>query len=455
MSDALAQATFLPAKPPKAGILDFSDTLSTGQVGALEAYTHAPGFAAKVVVLPKNFSPADINEFGAALANQWRVSGDRMLMVVDVKSHKVRAYVGHDLEKSGLTRDVMNTDVIRDNFIPHMKTGDLSGAIQSSLTTAQQHATARTDVAAPSTRRQQEYQSAPTYAPGYTHAPPPGIGIGGFAMWSLIILVVGGAGYYFISRASRKKDNARLSEEFKNRIGPLYERADQIGSSSEYLKTADHPDLAKRIAEFFNKLTTLEKAVSEVESLEKRNKVWEVRDGYLKIVRWVSILQPEADKLKEEVFALTGGVQTVPEISQRGEIEPPASQGERNTVTIPERFRDQMQYRRPEWSYQPAYYQPVDNGSSLMMMSMMLNQWEMNRQLSDMNHNINHGGGYWYQGGGDWDQRRNSDNNSSSDFGSSWGDSGGGGGFDSSGGDWGGGGDSGGGGDFGSSGGDW
>src|SRR5207302_2053548 len=142
-----------------------------------------------------------------------------------------------------------------------------------------------------------------------------------------------------------------------------------------------------------------EKAVSEVESMEKRNQVWQVRDAYLKLLRWVSILLPEADALKQDVNAVTGGVQTAPELSSRAEIEPAAAaEKEKQTITIPERFRDEMQYRRPDWSYQPAYYQPVNNSmSSLMMMGMMLSQWDTNRRLGDMDWQMHHNSGWGNQ----------------------------------------------------------
>ena len=202
---------------------------------------------------------------------------------------------------------------------------------------------------------------------------------------------------------TRKKDNIKLADSFKDRVGPLYEKADQIGAASEYLQDKDHPELAQRVAQFFNKLTTLEKAVNEVAVMEKRNQVWQVRDGYLKLVRLVALLEPEADALKTDVNALTGGVETVPELPRNAPIESAAAQSDaQQKVTVPERFRDDMQYRRPDWTYQPAYSQPVDNRmSNLMMLGMMINQMEMNSRLNQMT---------WNQGGGMFGGNRNQDN---------------------------------------------
>src|SRR5262249_39456526 len=147
------------------------------------------------------------------------------------------------------------------------------------------------------------------------YAPPAQESGGGFGLWTIIgVLAAIGVAIFAFAFKSRKQDNAKLAESFKQRVGPLYEKADQIGSASEYLPNKDQPELAQRVAQFFNKLTTLEKAVSEVASLEKGNQVWQVRDGYLKLIRLVSLLEPEAESLRTDVNAVTGGVQTVPEL---------------------------------------------------------------------------------------------------------------------------------------------
>ncbi|HEY9789752.1 MAG TPA: TPM domain-containing protein [Candidatus Obscuribacterales bacterium] len=450
----LNQAPFLPQHAPQDAVSDYSGVLTSMQVGRLDRQAYdlsKQGVKAKVVVLPKDFSTPDISAFGAALAQRWKVSGDRLLMIVDLKDRKVKMYPGHDLETHGLTGQLISTDIIPHHFVPYMKQHDLSSAIYSAME-ASQNAVGKslTHQAVPGqTQASQQYpnnrQAYPT---------PTSNNVGLWVGLGLFIAVI--VALYAWAFKSRKQDNHKLADSFKERAGRLYERADQIGSASEYLSTEKYPELAQRIAQFFNKLTTLEKAVGEVDSLEKRNKVWQVRDGYLKLIRLASLLEPEADGLKTDVYAVTGGVQTVPELpANSGQIEAPVEEKQRERIPIPARFQDQMQYRRPEWTYQPAYYQPApaDGGlTGLMMLGMMLNQFEMNRRFDEINwHRNNQASGGLF--GGDNQQADQQQN-----FDPGWGDTGGSAGFGDGGGDWGGGGGSdlgGGGGDFGGGGGDW
>jgi uncharacterized membrane protein YgcG len=444
---ALDQAPFLPASAPRRDIIDLSGTLSGGQQGTLEQQAHAfSNLNVKVVVLPKDFSTNDLDALGVALAKRWHVSADRMLVMIDIKDHKVRMYPGDKLQAQGLTNGVLSQDIIPHYFIPAMKQGNLEEAIRATLN-ASQARTAHVAVKTPQATREQQSISSniPPYA-GEQHA--------GVSLWLWVgVLAALGAAVFMAAANSRKKDNIKLAEAFKERVAPLYEKADQIGAASEYLKTEEHPEMAQRVAQFFNKLTTLEKAVSEVASMEKHNQVWQVRDGYLKLMRLVALLEPEADALKTDVNALTGGVETVPELPRNAQLEPMAARADdQQKVTIPDRFRDDMQYRRPEWTYQPAYSAPpVGSGmSSLMMLGMMINQMEMNRRMDQMNWNMHQGGMF---GNFDQNQNQNWNNDQGSwnndqgggGFDAGWGDTGDSGSFGDAGGDWGGGGDFGGG----------
>jgi uncharacterized membrane protein YgcG len=448
----LSQAPFLPPQPPKGAILDFSGVLSAGDRASLETQAHAQvGLKTKVVILPKDFTTTDLDALGKGLAQQWHVGGERMLMLVDLKDHKVRVYVGKELQSHGLTGTLLREDIIPNQFIPYMKQHDLAGAIQNTMAAAQQKVyETRSTTTAPS----QTYSQVPSTGQPYASAPAAQDSFGGFWLGAIAIMAAIGIAMFAFSFKNRKKENVKLANEFKEKIGPLYEKADQIGSASEYLPTEQNPELAQRVALFFNKLTTLEKAVSEISTLEKRNQVWQVRDGYMKLMRSAEVLDGEADQLKKDVNALTGGVQTMPDLPKQPPIDATAyGERDKHKVTIPERFQQEMQYRRPEWTYQPAYYQPMGGGmSSLMMLGMMLNQWDMNRRFDMLSSQIQHGGGGgWNQ---QWDDQQQAQQ---SNFDPGWGDSSSGGGFSDAGGDWGGGGADfgGGGGDFGGGGGDW
>ncbi|HEY9868063.1 MAG TPA: TPM domain-containing protein, partial [Candidatus Obscuribacterales bacterium] len=146
MSDDLRkQAPFLPAAPPRQAIIDLSGSLSQDQVAALEAQAARLTYKAKVVVLPKDFTAADPQQFARQLAERWDVeAGRRFLLVVDLKAHKVRGLSSAELNASGVTSSAISQDIIANNFIPYMRKGDLEGAISHSLAAVEKTLTART-----------------------------------------------------------------------------------------------------------------------------------------------------------------------------------------------------------------------------------------------------------------------------------------------------------------------
>src|SRR5581483_7080065 len=101
------------------------------------------------------FTTTDFDAVGRALAKQWKVGGERMLVMIDIKDHKVRIYPGHELEAHGLTPQILSTDIIPTYFVPFMKRGDLTDAIHYTLSAAQTKVAAttgaNTGVAVPST----------------------------------------------------------------------------------------------------------------------------------------------------------------------------------------------------------------------------------------------------------------------------------------------------------------
>lgn len=452
MGNILSEASFIPQSAPKQAILDYSGTLNRDDLARLEAKAQVLSYKAKVVVLPKDYSPSvGTQEFAHALAKQWNVAaGERLMLVVDLKAHKVRALASQKLDSEGLTGTYSSNVLIPQYFIPYMKQNDLYDAIDSTLTAvnafhmARQNTVAGTQV--PSDRL--------TYAPG-SH--PPSLFDGSFLLGFAAVLVAAFVALFAGSYFSRTKVNQKLKSQLEKRVGPLYERADQIGQASEYLATDKNPELAQRVATFFNRLTMLEEARKEVDQLEKQKKIYKVGDGYNKTLRLIQLLEPEAENLRKELNSVTGGVENVPS------IDPTAAQilgeDEGQSIKIPQHLQqgEQVsQFRRPSWSMQPQYYQAPTFGDTggLMGMMLLLNQMETNSRLSQMTM-MNQGGGGWWpsnqtndnyvsDGGGSW-----GDTSSSSSDDSSWGgDSGGSDSFSDGGGSWGDSGGSDGGGDW-------
>jgi uncharacterized membrane protein YgcG len=433
MSD-FSDAGFIPAQPPKKAIIDFSGTLTPSQVNDLQTQTtELTNIKPKVVVLPSDFHVDSMKSFIHELAHQWQVHGQRVLVVVSLKDKKVEMIPGKDLP---LNSQVISQQILAHNFIPHMKEGDLVGAISSTLAATNEIVQERSQ-----TNTASRQPSTADHPP----APPQPLWV---VMMPWVFIAAVCAGGYMLIVKQQKKDNAKVKERFLQQVSPLYEQADQIGSASEYMKTADHPELAQRVALFFNKLTTFETAVREVEQLEKQNKVWEVRKAYQNLTRMIGLLMPEGAKLKEDVNAVTGGVETFKDPGDtRAALGLASAQADPGHILkLPENVFQSEHYRRPSWSYQPAYYQPFDTGlagmlilmNQMQMMSMMSSGMHGGFQSPGWSNDYNSSpddSGFGASGGADW----GSDNSGFGDSGgASWGDSGGGdfGGGDLGGGDW-------------------
>lgn len=423
----IAGAPFLPDTAPHGSMHDYSGVLTKPDLTQLDnTIGQLSALKVKVVVLPKDFSTPDINGLTVSLAKHWAVGGNRAVMVVDLKDHKVRVVAGHELKAKGLTQQEIDSDVAS-YFIPHIKKGELTDAIQSTLTAMNAKVASSANSLVPSTSA----SSATPYREGRPSQSD------GAVSWMLVVTVCGVAiaAVVFALFNARKGENKKLATEFEQRVSALYEQADQIGQGSEFLETKNNPELAQRIATFFNRMTALEQALNDVKKMEKENKVWRVRDGYLNLIRLLSLLTSEATALKAEVDAATGGVETYKTSSpaqERIQMQHEISAADEGTrIPVPQRIEREMAYTRPSWSYEPAYYQPVDNGFGLMNVALLLNQMQMSNQIDQMSNELHHGG--------QWSSS-DSNSNDAGVSGGSWSDtSSGGSGVDIGGGDWGGG----------------
>lgn len=444
----LANADFLPAKPPAHAILDFSGSLSTDQTSQLEGVAHALNYKAKVVVLPKSFTPTNFDQFSRELAQQWQVGGNRMLMVIDLKGKHMKALPGKALQARGVDSTFLNKQVFPNNFVPYIKENDVAGAIQNTLLAVNTQVQSRAGQLVPS-------QRVPSTYPNNARAPQGDAGDHGwgvFAMLALVPIVIGVVS--MMAFRKRSESNQMMKKELEEKSSLLYQIADQLGQASEYLPREKQPELAQKIAEFFSKLNAVEQAKRELEMMERQGKTSQVRDGLLKIHKVVDVLREDAKQLLPEVNALTGGVQSfsptddqADRILKDSETDRQRDLDEGVRLRVPQRGAGQHYYT-PTWMAEPMYapmmVNPFGGVGGLMSMALLLNQMDMSHRLNDLaahqyhqDHNPN-----------TWDNA----NQSSADWGGdSWGGDGGSWGGD----DWGGG-DFGGGADFGGGGGgDW
>lgn len=467
--DILDQAPFLSPGAPRESIVDYSGSLGSSADRHLETFAQNLNFKAKVVVLPSDFSPGSMSAFDSFcrdLAQKWHVSGDRFLLVVDLKGHHVRGLSGKSLQSDGIDSSFISV-LIRDEFVPRMKQGDLSDAIQNTLAGVQNKLTeskatladsslARDAVANPvsSTRVPQDLSA--------TSSGPSLVNLGFAGLFVLIALLVAFTMLtLWLQKSQRAKriagQSQKMFEQLKVRLASLYEKTDVIGQAAEYLNPNENGELAKEVADFFNRVGALSATQDKLESMKKKGNLSESYDQLRKIEKMVGILEPESDKLLSSVNVATGGKALIAEspeavamkFEQQAEL---AVQKDKDAQTREEelakiqRRREEERFRRPAWSYEPTYYGPVvysDPWANLSNWMLMLNQMQLEDRVDRMDYDMHHRdnnydsnypsrSSNYGDGGGSW----GSDAGSSwgSDSGSSWADSGGdSGGWDSGG----------------------
>ncbi len=470
--DILDQAPFLTPSAPRESVVDYSGRIDSGSDRQLETFAKTLNFKAKVVVLPSDFSPGSMSAFDSFcrdLAQQWHVSGDRFLLVVDLKGHHVRGLSGKSLQSDGIDSSFISV-LIRDEFVPLMKKGDLSDAIQNTLAGVQSKLSESRSAVVDSSKGKDEITNTVSSTReaqdlSASSSGPSLVNLGFAAFFVLIALLVAFTMMIIWQRKSRiAGQSQKMFEKLKIRLASLYERADGIGQAAEYLNPNENGELAKEVADFFNRVGALSATQNKLEAMKKKGNLSESYDQLRKIEKMVDVLEPESDKLLSAVSVATGGHAQIAEspeavalkFERQAELAVQKDKDEEareEELAQIQRRREEDRFRRPAWSYEPTYYGPVvysDPWASLSNWMVMLNQIQLEDRMDRMNYQMhqrdnnydsNYGGrsSNYGDGGGSWGRDSGSSWDSSNDSGSSWGDSGG----DSGG--WDGGGDSGGG----------
>jgi len=119
-------------------VTDLTNTLSTGQVAALEdklaAFEAKKGSQIAVLIVPTT-QPKDIAEFGIEVADLSQIGrkgiDDGVILIVAKDDHKLRLEVGYGLE--GVIPDAVAKRIIAETITPHFKGGDYAGGINAGV----------------------------------------------------------------------------------------------------------------------------------------------------------------------------------------------------------------------------------------------------------------------------------------------------------------------------------
>lgn len=437
----------VPLKPPSETVLDLAGIMSTEVRQGIDKQAKDLHYHARVIVLPRDYRDNDeMGALGKQIATKWGVTGnpptDRLLVLIDYTNHHVRIIHGDKLDAAGINSAYIRGYVIPQVFIPRAKQSDFAGAISDSLTAVEnRYQTSRNastvgngagqtggvGSAEQSLADLKHSSTQNSMHPVVTHggASP----LAGPALIVVIIIFVSCAiTLFWTYKNNHIKKQKVLVNTLESKLNELYITADQLGQASEYVKPEDNKEIAYRIGQYFQKLSTLEKAKDEVDKLINNGKGAASIDGLIKCLQMSDVLLEESKHLNTQVNAITGGIDTQAEGRALVEQREAEARGqilkipEQNSADkLPSRLFGSSRYYQPTWSTMDEYAHPivVQSGGGLTNLMIMLNQMETNRRLDEMamhQYNVPSASSY-YDDGNNWS---NSDSGSwsSSDSGS-------------------------------------
>jgi uncharacterized membrane protein YgcG len=129
----------------------------------------AANYSPKVLILPSNYTSPDLPGLTQTLVRQWQINnqGKALLVVVDLKGHKVRMHGSPELANEGISSSYINNILVPNQFVPSMKKGDLAGAIRLTLTAVNSKTgdtTAATELASSATTKTLTSEKVPAHA---------------------------------------------------------------------------------------------------------------------------------------------------------------------------------------------------------------------------------------------------------------------------------------------------
>lgn len=313
---------FIPTDRPETPILDLSHKLAPSAIANLnQSCTHLD-YSAKVLILPANYTSPDLHSLTLDVSRAWRTNtGNTLLMVVDLKGHKVRIVGSPRLNKGGITTDYIANELIPKDFVPYMKAGDLSSAVRLSLQAANSKLTGKRQVletastppaasTVQSSNQTAEAQTAVVAQPAPISDAQSTVPILPTQALLAAILTIVILGFVFV-RKKQKSDNIKNFAALQKSIDQLHEKANQLGLGSDYLDSENNTRLARDISDFFAKLLTLEKAYEETEKLLRNpSECSETTAAIARCTRYIATLDETVNSLLTEVNQLTGNVPT-------------------------------------------------------------------------------------------------------------------------------------------------
>jgi len=192
----------------------------------------------------------------------------------------------------------------------------------------------------------------------------------------MVIIVLATA--VFVTRGKQNSNHKQLKELIPD-LDALYRRADQLGEAAEFLDPAKNETLSHEIADFFAKLTTVQKSQAQVEKLSTSMfKAFEAAKALERFRQYIEIMTATSTSLLKRLNALTGGINSyeadstisVPvsgpdakSADSRGSVK--SKDSSNKAAAGLNSVRANTAYRAPTWISEPAYSREVNDDGLL------------------------------------------------------------------------------------------
>lgn len=330
----------IPTEPPVQGIADLSNTLMEPQITAIQNQIAGLKYNPKVLILPKDESPGDLGAFSHNLQTTWGITGDRLLLVVDLKSHKVRAITGNTLTDNGVSSDFLSREMINHYFVPYLKRNDLSGGISSALDCVNsKFVQATTPVQVPIVVNQ------PAAAPATIDMNP---ALGGGVFVAAVLSIATGAVVVFLTR-SRNDDLLKELSRLENTLNTKYI---SLEDSKDY--NPDHTPGLTAGGAFVIDCNTL---FDDIQSLRKQNMFSKAISLRSAIDRAKMLIQTADDLLAQQKKAEIVEPSTPKLTTQQREIIE-ILQKQKNKL-LNEKAKEYKPYHTNQWLHNQPSYTPI------------------------------------------------------------------------------------------------
>ena len=392
--------SFIPKSCPKDTIIDYGHNLTKDELQDLSKTCTNFSYSPKVIILPKSYLCQNIDDLAIALAKNWHLRGRGLLMVIDLRSAKVKVITSKFLHENYIDNDFLKQNILKKEFLPNIKEGNLYLAIKNLLKAINNKIeniklTSNHIVHSSDTTFNSATNSAPSSEPtNYNN------GVSGFDFLPVFIFIVIAFIIYKIYSEKRDENKTKIYDykidQLKKNITVVFQNIDKLSQASEYIDIKENAELTQNLTLFYANINIINKSYSSI--LEKYNKrdYANLEKDIPRLINMLIIINKDLGYYLNKVEKLTGTKTSVTSESSL-EIEEKASKKLNDSLLVNKNNQANVSETASNNNYNVPGWINTDTYSSNNVLNMagqalsivtLLNQFELNRKLSDIQNNM-------------------------------------------------------------------